>query len=145
MSNGVKLFASVFVLGLFSVLSPVLAEDGGRPIAVPMTGAEEPNGGDTDGSGEAVFFFNPGLSQVCFQLTVRDIAPATAAHIHLAPAGVNGSVVIGLVPPTDGFSSGCVTADRDLLKAILQDPAAYYVNVHNADFPGGAVRGQLAK
>jgi hypothetical protein len=51
-----------------------------------MTGDQEPNGGDLDGSGEAVFFFNPGLQQVCYQLTVQDIEPATAAHIHRAPA-----------------------------------------------------------
>jgi hypothetical protein len=132
-------------LAILAAFGLALADDGGRPIAVPMTGAEEPNGGDEDGSGEAVFTFNVGLSQVCFQLVVRDIAPATAAHIHRAAAGVNGGVVIGLTPPTGGTSSGCVTADRDLIKEIVQDPAAFYVNVHNADFPGGAVRGQLAK
>jgi hypothetical protein len=36
-----------------------------------------------------------------------------------------------------------VTADRELLKAIASDPEDYYVNVHNADYPAGAVRGQL--
>jgi CHRD domain len=111
-----------------------------------MTGTEEaPGPGDPDGSGEAVFTLNHGLGQVCFQLTVMDIAPATAAHIHVAPPGVPGPVVVGLTPPTGGFSSGCVTADRDLIKDIIQNPDAYYVNVHNADFPAGAVRGQLSK
>jgi hypothetical protein len=40
---------------------------------------------------------------------------------------------------------GCVTADKDLIKDIRQNPENYYVNVHNAAFPGGAVRGQLEK
>jgi hypothetical protein len=35
--------------------------------------------------------------------------------------------------------------DRDLIVAILRDPGAYYFNVHNATYPGGALRGQLSK
>jgi hypothetical protein len=38
-----------------------------------------------------------------------------------------------------------VEVDRELALAILKHPAAYYVNVHNADFPAGAARGQLSK
>jgi hypothetical protein len=111
-----------------------------------MTGADEaPVPGDPDGSGEAVLTLNHGQGEVCFQLTVADIAPATAAHIHEAPVGVPGPIVVGLTPPTGGSSSGCVTADRELIKDIIQHPEEYYVNVHNADFPPGAVRGQLSK
>jgi hypothetical protein len=29
------------------------------------------------------------------------------------------------------------------VQSIVADPASFYVNVHNGDFPGGAVRGQL--
>jgi hypothetical protein len=32
-----------------------------------------------------------------------------------------------------------------LAKDILKDPADYYVNVHNAEYPAGALRGQLSK
>jgi CHRD domain len=137
----------VSAIMLMAGLAPVQrAEDGGRPLSTPMTGAEEaPGPGDPDGSGEAVFTLNHGQGQICFQLTVRDIAPATAAHIHLAPPGVPGPVVVGLTPPTSGFSSGCVTVDRDLIKAIMQNPEAYYVNVHNDPFQAGAIRGQLSK
>jgi hypothetical protein len=84
--------------------------------------------------------------EVCFQLTVSDIAPATASHIHRAPAGVAGPVVVGLTPPpTSGSSSACVSASRELILEIIQNPEAFYVNVHNADFPAGAVRGQLSR
>jgi hypothetical protein len=79
---------------------------------------------------------------------VEDIAlPATGAHIHSAVAGENGPVVVALVPPDEtGMSEGCVSdIDMDLIKAIRQHPENYYVNVHNADFPEGAVRGQLSK
>ncbi len=120
------------------------AADTGRPITVAMTGAaERPDPGDPDGSGTAHFRINPGQEQLCYTLEVSDIAAATAAHIHVAGPDVAGPVVIPLAPPTTGMSSGCVDADRALLRTIMTDLDGYYVNVHNAEFPGGAVRGQL--
>jgi hypothetical protein len=119
---------------------------GGRPLSTTLTGAAEvPGPGDPDGSGSAVLTFNPGQEQICFELTVSGIAPANAAHIHEAPAGVPGPVVVPLQPPTSGSSVGCVQADSALILDIIQEPAEYYVNVHNATFPAGAVRGQLSK
>jgi CHRD domain len=53
--------------------------------------------------------------------------------------------VVPLTPPTSGVSSGCTSADPNLIKAIIQHPENYYVNVHTAEFPGGALRGQLSK
>ena len=136
----------MLMAGLGLVLLSGYLVAGGRPFSTTLTGAEEaPGPGDPDGSGEAFITLNHGRGEVCFQLTVVDIAPAAAAHIHEAPPGVPGPVVVGLVPPTGGSSSGCVSADRDLIKDIIQNPSDYYVNVHNADFPAGAVRGQLSK
>ena len=120
------------------------ADDGGRPITVEMTGAQEaPGPGDPDGSGTATFKLNVGQGEICYTLTVTDIAPATAAHIHVAPVGSPGPVVVPLDPPTSGSSAGCADVDRALVKAILRSPEDYYVNVHNDDFQPGAVRGQL--
>jgi hypothetical protein len=120
------------------------ADTGGRPISVTMTGAaERPGPGDADGTGTATFTLNPGQEQICFELTASNIAPATAAHIHVAPPTDPGPVVVPLTPPTDGSSSGCVDVDRDLILAIIQHPEDYYVNVHNAEFPAGAIRAQL--
>jgi hypothetical protein len=55
-------------------------------------------------------------------------------------------VVIPLTDPGTGLfvASGCREVDRELLKAIIHDPDAYYVNLHNVTYPGGAIRGQLA-
>jgi len=133
-------------LSLVAVFSATAMGAGGRPMVVSMTGAQEaPGPGDPDGTGTAWFWINPGQGEVCYVLEVENIAPATASHIHVAPAGVPGPIVIPLNPPTSGSSSGCAEADRSLLVDILVNPSAYYVNVHNADFPPGAVRGQLSR
>lgn len=140
-------------LAAVGISGPVLAakvdgaDHGGRPLSTTLTGeAEEPGPGDPDGTGTALVTLNRGQQEVCFQLTVSDIEPATAAHIHVGDAGEAGPVVVGLAPPADGESSGCVQdVDADLIDAILKDPAHYYVNVHNAPYPAGAVRGQLSK
>ena len=118
----------------------------GAPISTTMTGAEEvPGPGDPDGSGTAVLRLNPGKGQICYTLTVSGIEPAIAAHIHVAPPGVAGPVVVPLAAPVEGSSSGCATVAKELVKAILLDPENYYVNVHNVDFPAGAIRGQLSR
>lgn len=66
-----------------------------------------------------------------------------AAHIHEAPPGVAGPVVVPLAAPVDGLVNGCVPVDLDLAADIVNNPMDYYVNVHNAPFPAGALRGQL--
>ncbi len=122
------------------------ADQGGRQLATTLTGEQEvPGPGDPDGIGFAAVTLNPGQGLVCYELSVSGIAPATAAHIHEAPFGEAGDVVVTLGAPTDGSSSGCVEVDRALVKDILQNPSEYYVNVHNAEYPLGALRGQLSK
>ena len=123
------------------------ADDDDQEFSIEMSGAEEaPGPGDPDGSGVANITINLNKRQVCFALMVENIAPATAAHIHIAPPGEPGPIVVPLnPPPTDGSSTGCANnVDRRLLRNILRNPGAYYVNVHNEEFPAGAVRGQLS-
>lgn len=134
--------ALVVTLGI--AVAPVGA--GGRPFSTTLTGAAEaPDPGDPDGSGTARVWVNAGQAEVCYLYTVTGVAPLLAAHIHFAPAGVAGGVVVPLPPTSATGGSGCVDADRDLLIKILTDPSGYYVNVHNADFPAGALRGQLSR
>ena len=139
-----KILLATASLAALALSAPVAAGDGGRPITVQMTGAaERPGPGDPDGSGTAVFRVNPGQGEVSYTLTVRNIAPANAAHIHRAPSTDPGPIVVSLAAPTNGSSSGCAPISRDLAKELIQNPAAFYVNVHNAEYPAGAVRGQL--
>lgn len=121
------------------------APGGGTVITTKMSGAVEVPPGDPKGSGTATFVFIPSQGMVCFTLSVAGIKlPATAAHIHKAPAGKAGDIVIPLTAPdASGMSSGCVKADSALIGDIVANPANYYVNVHTTDFPAGALRGQL--
>ena len=145
----VFLLAGVLIAMLATAGSVTAA--GGRSLTTTLTGAEECtplgvcNQGDLDGTGTAVITLNSGQGEVCWQIAVSDILlPASAAHIHVAPAGVPGPVVVSLTAPgADGMSSGCTSVDPELIKAIRKAPDSYYVNVHNADYPAGAVRGQL--
>lgn len=118
----------------------------GKRLQANLTGATEINGGDPDGTGTANIQLKTTKSQVCFDIKVQDILlPAAAAHIHVGAAGTNGPVVVdfGAPPGAKGRTKGCVTAAASLINAIWSNPAGYYVNVHNSDFPGGALRGQL--
>lgn len=116
----------------------------GAKFKTILTGAAEvPGPGDPDGRGEATISVNPGQSRICWEIRVNDIDPATAAHIHIGAAGTSGGVVLGLSAPTDGDSEGCEDVARSLADAIRKSPASYYVNVHNAPYPAGALRGQL--
>jgi hypothetical protein len=120
------------------------AGDGGRRLSAEMTGAAEaPGPGDPDGSGVATLRVNPGQEEICYTLTAGDLDTVTAAHIHVAPVGSPGPIVVPLVPPVSGTSSACASVARDLARAILKHPENYYVNVHTVAFPAGAIRGQL--
>jgi hypothetical protein len=151
---GATLLVGAFVL---SAIAPALAGGEGKQsvafvtFGATLTGAAEvPGPGDPDGVGVAEVNISRS-GAVCFAIAVEGIAPATLAHIHQAPAGVAGPIVVHLEPPVpfgsgdSAFSAGCVTGvSRGLIAGIAQNPDQYYVNVHNADFPAGAVRGQLA-
>lgn len=139
----------VALLGITLLLSSV-ALAGGRPLSASLTGAAEVAGGDPDGSGTAHLTLNSGQEEICFDLSWNNIAPPTRAHIHRGVAGVNGPIVVtffdlATTPPVPVTNSGCVDVPRDLVKEIRQNPEAFYVNIHNADFPAGAIRGQLSK
>jgi hypothetical protein len=107
--------------------------------------------GDPNGRGEAyVFGVDGDATTLCYVLTVDKIATATAAHIHEGAPGQNGPVVVNLAAPGDGNAADCLTEGEagkfvggQTVAEILANPQDYYVNVHNAEYPGGAVRGQL--
>ena len=109
-----------------------------------VNAAGEKGVGDPDGRGSfsAVLDGN----ELCYGITVKNIAAPVAAHIHKGSPRVAGPIVVPLTHPAEGdpgASSGCAELDPALAAAIRKNPAKYYVNVHTGDFPGGAVRGQL--
>ena len=126
--------------------SQQLPQTFGKGFTAQMAGSNETPAGSPTGSGTAQIRLDTADSLVCYDLKVSGIEPALAAHIHHAPAGTAGPIVVPLVPPSQqtGESKGCVQADASLIADIAANPAQYYVNVHTQSFPGGAIRGQLS-
>lgn len=140
-----RALAALAAAGAALAVAAAPAQAGGRPFMIELTGAAEvnaggvPNQGDPDGTGSASLTVNPGLGEICWTITVEGVDPITAAHIHVGDRTEPGPVVVPLMP----YTGGCVDVERDLARAILVDPDQYYVNVHNAMYPAGALRGQL--
>jgi hypothetical protein len=150
MPRTLRRLAAVFVLPTLAALALALpASAAGRPYRLTLTGAaERPMAGDPDGTGTAHITVNPGTREVCWSVAVEGVdLPIAAAHIHSGTADVAGPPVIFLLPAgvsdADGAFSGCATVERSLAIALVVAPDEYYVNVHNAPFPGGALRAQL--
>ena len=131
----------VLALALFGLAAaPAVAQE---KLSAHLMGSST---SDADGMGHASFKVDTAKNEICYDLTVEKIAPATMAHIHKGAAGASGPVAVPLKQPgADGKVSGCATAAADVVKDILANPGNYYVNVHNAEFAGGAIRGQLSK
>ena len=149
-------------LGTVLLAGTAGAADGGRPFSLEMSGAQEfnaagvPINAHSDGDrGSMRLRLNHGQGEVCWSvgeltLTAGDALPS-AGHIHEAPPGRAGPIVVprfgGTIPAPTSYPTGtsCVSVERTLLKAIMHDPADYYVNLHNAQHPGGVMRAQLHK
>lgn len=123
-----------------AVLSvPALAADAGVKLAATLDGK---NGGDANGSGAFAGTADVAAGKLCYTLGAQTTNPPAMAHIHTGEAGKSGPPVVSLKVTA---TQDCVDAPADTLKAIVANPAGYYVNVHTSDHPAGAVRGQLAK
>jgi hypothetical protein len=123
----------------------LLAINGGKAFNITMTGDVESPAGDPVATGTATVRLRAGQGQVCYKVAADNLGGAAVAmHIHQAAAGTAGPVVIPLATPNaDGKAAGCAVVARPLVAQILASPAGYYLNVHTAAFPGGAIRGQL--
>jgi hypothetical protein len=126
--------------------APVMAaQDTGQAKATLTGAAEVPGPGDPQGSGTLQLTLDPDKGEICYELNVANMQEATGAHLHEGATGKEGPVKVALDAPKTGASKGCTKADGPVIIAIMQKPDGYYVNVHNAAFPKGAVRGQLSK
>lgn len=113
-------------------------------LVATLSGAGQTGGGDADGSGSFSAKVDPEAGDLCYTLAARNISTPTAAHIHAGGAGTDGAPVVTLEVTGEDLDE-CLAVEPDKLKAILAAPGDHYVNIHTADFPKGAVRGQLSK
>jgi len=122
-----------------------------------LSGANEVPARTTSATGTATYKLSGNI--LTYTVTVTGLtAAATASHIHSAPAGVNGNVIVPYV--TASIQSGVVTSGSvdlsqpivngstsitgDSLRTLLNNGGAY-TNVHTSTFPGGEIRGQIIK
>jgi hypothetical protein len=110
--------------------------------------------GDPDGSGVAIVRLDPDQDRVCYTIVVRDIDAPTEPAPGLGSAHVHGPLPSGAIAidlDADFMATGtstyiardCVSAAGATIDAVLAHPELFYVNVHNVQFPGGAVQGGL--
>jgi CHRD domain len=133
------------------------ASQGGAPRSATLLGANEVGlSGDPDGSGTARLRVNVGKRSVCGWFTADHLDTVTGVHVHVGAAGVNGGVVVDFGYPgtngglVDGRWHACGTAadgtsplSKTLVKALVQTPTAYYVNIRTTAYLAGAIRAQL--
>ena len=109
-----------------------------------LTGAQEPGGGDPDGTATAQISVADRIDQVCYDINdIRNIGTITAMHVHRGARGVNGPPVWTLTKANEGGWKGCTDKPEWLQDAMENRFTGYYVNIHTADYPNGAIRGQL--
>ena len=146
MFRRLNLALTVASLALALMAGTVAANHFGT-FTTSLSGTEEvPGPGDPNGKGVASLdVYDAGL--VCYTLKIQAIKTPMAAHIHEAPAGVAGPVVvdlrIDLAERKGNRLTYCANAPEDVAADIRANPADYYVNVHNETYPAGAIRGQL--
>ncbi len=114
-----------------------------RVYRVKLTGVAETPRGAPNGSAAAVIAIHRG-PVVCWRFShLHGFSIATVAHIHTGAKGRTGSVLVPLSSGPRLHHRGCVQASAAAVKAIERHPAGYYVNIHSARYPAGAIRAQL--
>jgi hypothetical protein len=117
--------ASLLLASMLIVAMPATAAVAATvKLTATLTGANEVPPADPDGTGTFNVEIDPDKGDFCYTITSAKIA---APVVTLDPKG----------------SDECIAVEPDALKPIIATPEAYYVNIHNAEFPGGAIRGQL--
>ena len=147
------------LVGAFSLGGIAIASggDGGETeLRAELSGDQEVPPADPDGTGEAKVEFTLGEEELCFEVKFEDTGTPNRGHIHRGVAGVNGPIVVEffelVASPADprhdqleakSELEDCVPASVSILNEIAANPQGFYVNLHNARFPAGAIRGQL--
>jgi hypothetical protein len=121
----------------------------GQTLGAVLTGSQETPPNNTPGFGNATVTFDSTRTNITVTITVANLgSPINNFHIHQGAAGVAGGVVVDLINLGGVFNNGTMTGTFPIAaataQAMLQNPNLFYVNVHTNQFPGGAIRGQLA-
>lgn len=135
-----RYLAAIAAVMLISVATAAgaVAKDGSS-LHATLNGKTEVPKGDPAGRGTAEVKITG--TKVCWEIKTSKVAAPAAAHVHKGGPGVAGPVVVPLGKTYK--PKGCMAASMAIAGAIEKSPGAYYVNVHNAKYPAGAVRGQL--
>jgi hypothetical protein len=144
--------AAAAALGIALPAAGVAAGFATKKVSATLNGAAEVPKGSPKGSGTAVVKLNATTRKACWTIKVKGIDKPLSAHVHKAPPGKTGPVVIPL--GARFAKTGCVTVPKpkktkanphpvDVLVAVAKHPRAYYVNVHTNKYLDGAIRGQL--
>jgi hypothetical protein len=83
---------------------------------------------------------NASMDSITYLVAYKGVDPISA-HIHQAPAGTSGPVMIPLNLVAPGIYSGKSIIGEDQLTSLLKDEL--YFNIHSANNPGGEIRGQI--
>ena len=103
-----------------------------------------------DPRGTAVELLRIKGNQITFEITWQNLGVPTVARIHAGAPGMTGNAVIPMVtaPMADTLTAieGSVTVNNaGLLARLIGSPSQYYLDMGNAKYPGGAVRGQFRR
>ncbi|HEY0625954.1 MAG TPA: CHRD domain-containing protein [Allosphingosinicella sp.] len=136
-------FGTAALLGGCALLGDVIFDRYGTFL----TGGSIAHGqkGHRYGSGHASAWIERPPYRFCYSLSVAKVDGVTAAHLHRGPATSVGMEVLTLRPPVDGRSDGCLSPGRAILRQIKARPESFYIDIHSAEFPEGAIRGQLQR
>lgn len=124
---------------LFVLLTLTTAAFAQSYSAVLTGAAAVPGPGDADGAGIAVITIDG--TTLRYNVWTQNIGTPTAAHVHRGVAGAGGEEFITL--NVDSLANGTITITADQANQLRANPSAFYVDVDTAEFPNGALRGQL--
>lgn len=178
-SRNIKRFAVIVsILGVFLAVSGPAYGDDEFVFVANLSGAQEvlgeppflaPQPGvTTDSTGRFRISFNPALTKAQFRLRVNQGVDITQAHLHCAPAGVNGNIGVFLfdLVPDPGVDVNGLLSEGELTNANFEEgvdctatcgktvnniaslraailDGCIYANVHSVANRGGEIRGQV--
>lgn len=158
----ITILALLVAMLSLSLAVPAMAA-GGKNFVAHLSGGEEVPAVETLAQGQVIFHLDRSGNELSYKLIAANIENVAMSHIHLAPAGVNGPVVVWLYPSAPPaqlipgrfsgvLAEGTITAanlvgplaGKDLSDLIAEmDGGNAYVNVHTSAYPAGEIRGQI--